>query len=223
MGAGAARAGRRAHLAATRDSSRCRQVAERVAAQHPPAADGRRNHGEAGQVHRPGRLCQCPLQRRCVGQCVGVGRRRSALDNASALCAGDAASGRVRRRPVVLVEGEIDALTVVQACGALVAAVASGSTAGPRRGLWWARLALAPCVLVAFDDDAPSPAPRTGSGAAGGRRCGCGVVDRRAAQCHALAPAAARRQQPAQPGGCARLGGSGPGPCGGHACGKAMS
>lgn len=55
--------------------------------------------------------------------------------------------------PAVLVEGEIDALTIVQACGAEVAAVATGSTAGSRRGPWIAQLAVAPVVLVAFDAD----------------------------------------------------------------------
>ncbi len=55
--------------------------------------------------------------------------------------------------PAVLVEGEIDALTIVQACGAEVAAVATGSTAGSRRGPWVAQLAVAPVVLVAFDAD----------------------------------------------------------------------
>jgi len=57
-------------------------------------------------------------------------------------------------RPVVLVEGEIDALTLVQTAGDLVAAVATGSTGGARRAGWVARLALAPLVLVAFDADA---------------------------------------------------------------------
>jgi len=36
-------------------------------------------------------------------------------------------------KPIVLVEGEIDALTVAQACRATVAVVATGSTAGGRR------------------------------------------------------------------------------------------
>ncbi len=54
----------------------------------------------------------------------------------------------------VLVEGEIDALTIVQACGGEVAAVATGSTGGSRRTPWVAQLALAPVVLVAFDADA---------------------------------------------------------------------
>jgi hypothetical protein len=56
-------------------------------------------------------------------------------------------------KPVVLVEGEIDALTVAQACGDTVAAVATGSTAGARREEWIDRLRQTPCVLVAFDHD----------------------------------------------------------------------
>jgi DNA primase len=54
-------------------------------------------------------------------------------------------------RPVVLVEGELDALTITQHAGDLAVAVASGSTSGARRAKWIARLALAPQVLVAFD------------------------------------------------------------------------
>ncbi|MBK8799366.1 MAG: toprim domain-containing protein [Anaerolineales bacterium] len=56
-------------------------------------------------------------------------------------------------RPVVLVEGEIDALTVRQAAGDLAGAVATGATGGARRAGWVAQLALAPTVLVAFDAD----------------------------------------------------------------------
>lgn len=56
-------------------------------------------------------------------------------------------------RPAVLVEGELDALTVEQCAGDLVAAVATGSTDGARRPKWLARLALASEVLVAFDAD----------------------------------------------------------------------
>jgi DNA primase len=63
-------------------------------------------------------------------------------------------AGSVRSgRPVVLVEGEIDALTIVQACGEQAAAVATGSTGGGRRSAWVAKLALAPLVLLAFDAD----------------------------------------------------------------------
>jgi DNA primase len=56
-------------------------------------------------------------------------------------------------KPVVLVEGEIDALTVQQVAGDLVTAVATGATGGARRAGWVAQLALAPVVLVAFDVD----------------------------------------------------------------------
>jgi DNA primase len=53
--------------------------------------------------------------------------------------------------PVVLVEGELDALTITQFAGDLVVAVATGSTSGARRAKWIARLAPALQVLVAFD------------------------------------------------------------------------
>jgi DNA primase len=56
-------------------------------------------------------------------------------------------------RPAVMVEGEIDALTVHQAAGDVVATVATGSAGGSRRARWIAQLALAPLVLVAFDAD----------------------------------------------------------------------
>ena len=55
--------------------------------------------------------------------------------------------------PAVLLEGEIDALTVAQRVGDLVSAVATGSTTGGRRSPWLTRLAAAPLVLVAFDAD----------------------------------------------------------------------
>ena len=74
-------------------------------------------------------------------------------------------AGSVRlERPVVLVEGEIDALTIVQACGEQIAAVATGSTCGARRGAWVAKLALAPLVLVAFDADKPGADGSPGAG-----------------------------------------------------------
>ena len=50
-------------------------------------------------------------------------------------------------------KARLDALTVAQACGETVAAVATGSTAGARRDEWIDRLRQAPCVLVAFDHD----------------------------------------------------------------------
>lgn len=58
------------------------------------------------------------------------------------------------RRPVVLVEGEFDALTVQQVAGDRAVAVATGSTSGSRRPAWVNQLAQAPLVLVAFDVDA---------------------------------------------------------------------
>lgn len=58
-----------------------------------------------------------------------------------------------RDRPVVMVEGELDALTVAQVAGHLVDAVATGSTDGGRRVRWISRLAMAPVVLIAFDAD----------------------------------------------------------------------
>ena len=57
-------------------------------------------------------------------------------------------------KPVLLVEGEIDAMTAIQEAGDLVAAAATGSTAGGRREPWIGRLAAASCVLLAFDCDA---------------------------------------------------------------------
>jgi len=56
-------------------------------------------------------------------------------------------------KPVVLVEGEFDALIIHQVAADLVTVVATGSTAGGRRTRWLARLAVCPVVLVAFDAD----------------------------------------------------------------------
>ena len=56
--------------------------------------------------------------------------------------------------PVVLCEGELDALTIRQALTTPTAAVvATGSTQGGRHLRWLARLASASVVLVAFDAD----------------------------------------------------------------------
>jgi DNA primase len=55
--------------------------------------------------------------------------------------------------PVVVVEGEFDALAVAQEAGEVVAAVATGSTSGARNPRWVERIVAAPLVLVAFDDD----------------------------------------------------------------------
>jgi hypothetical protein len=59
-------------------------------------------------------------------------------------------------KPAMLAEGEIDALTVAQYAGDVVTPVATGGKEGARRPKWVARLALAPLVLVAMDND-PDP------------------------------------------------------------------
>ena len=71
-------------------------------------------------------------------------RDHEPLYNADALKAG---------HPAILVESEIDALTVMQEAPELAIAVATGSTGGSRRPRWLARLALASVVLIAFDAD----------------------------------------------------------------------
>lgn len=78
---------------------------------------------------------------------VGIpGGQFVALYHADALRAG---------RPAVLVEGELDALAIQQAAGNLAAPVATGTTVGAHRAKWLIRLALAPRVLVALDNDGP--------------------------------------------------------------------
>lgn len=69
------------------------------------------------------------------------GGQASGLYNADRLVTG---------RPAILLEGELDALTVWQN-GYI--AVATGSTNTARRARWLARLALASTVLVAYDND----------------------------------------------------------------------
>jgi DNA primase len=61
----------------------------------------------------------------------------------------DVLAGRV----VVLVEGEFDALSIMQATGGTILGVATGSVQGARRPAVVARLAVASIVLVAFDRD----------------------------------------------------------------------
>jgi DNA primase len=55
--------------------------------------------------------------------------------------------------PAMLVEGELDALSVTQEAGDLLAVVATGSTAGGRLERWIGQLALCSSVLVSFDAD----------------------------------------------------------------------
>lgn len=56
--------------------------------------------------------------------------------------------------PIVIVEGEFDALAVAQVALDVCSPVATGSTGGARRSEWCNLLANAPAVLVAFDDEA---------------------------------------------------------------------
>jgi len=83
---------------------------------------------------------------------IGPAGFSNALYNASAL---------QDNKPALLVEGEFDALTIVQVAGDLVTPCATGSTEGSRRARWIAKLALCPLVLVTFDaDDAGESARR---------------------------------------------------------------
>lgn len=54
-------------------------------------------------------------------------------------------------RPVILVEGEFDALSIAQEAGHYVSPVATGSTEGAHTARWIAALAQKDMVLVAFD------------------------------------------------------------------------
>ncbi len=64
-------------------------------------------------------------------------------------------------RPAIIVEGELDALTLLQEAGDIVVPVATGSAEGARRSRWVAELALCSQVLVSFDaDEAGEPARR---------------------------------------------------------------
>ena len=54
-------------------------------------------------------------------------------------------------KPVLLVEGELCALTAQQEAGDLITAAATGAKDSARGGRWIARLAAAPLVLLAFD------------------------------------------------------------------------
>jgi hypothetical protein len=56
--------------------------------------------------------------------------------------------------PCMMVEGEFDALSVLQEAGDLINIVATGSSTRGRTGRWLGDLALASFVLQSFDDDA---------------------------------------------------------------------
>lgn len=91
--------------------------------------------------------------RRPVGKpkYIGPAGCGNSLYNADALTPG---------RAVILVEGEFDALTLAQCAGDIVTPCATGSNAGARRDRWLMRLALAPRVFLAFDDDDAGNAAR---------------------------------------------------------------
>lgn len=57
------------------------------------------------------------------------------------------------KRPVFLVEGEFDGLSIAQEAGNLVSVVATGSTGGSHNPRWLMRLANASVVFVAFDSE----------------------------------------------------------------------
>lgn len=63
-------------------------------------------------------------------------------------------------RPVALVEGEFDALTMHQEAGDLVTAVATGGAPGARSQPWIEMLSRPPLVLLCFDADAPGDMAR---------------------------------------------------------------
>jgi DNA primase len=80
----------------------------------------------------------------------GAGRYRQLAGSANGLYLAELLTGS---RPVVLVEGELDALSVWQTCGDLVAVVATGTTQGGHTPQWVSLLATQPRVLIAFDAD----------------------------------------------------------------------
>lgn len=84
-------------------------------------------------------------------KCIGPAGFSNGLYGADALMPGKAA---------VIVEGELDALTILQEAGDLVVPVATGGVSGSRRARWIASLALCPVVLVAFDADTPGESAR---------------------------------------------------------------
>lgn len=63
------------------------------------------------------------------------------------------ADGLKPGKPAILVEGELDALSIAQVAGDLVTPVATGSTGGSRRALWEVLLSLCSVVLIAYDAD----------------------------------------------------------------------
>ncbi len=77
------------------------------------------------------------------GKYVGPAGFKQGLFNADA----------VNTRPVVMCEGELDALSIISAAGDIVDAVATGSAHGGQVAKWVYRLSSADVVLLAFDRD----------------------------------------------------------------------
>lgn len=80
---------------------------------------------------------------------TGPGRYIQLAGGSNGLYLADAL--QLHRAAVVLVEGELDALSLAQTCGDLVAVVATGTTQGSHPPKWVSLLARQARVLVAFD------------------------------------------------------------------------
>jgi hypothetical protein len=79
----------------------------------------------------------------------GMGRYRQLAGGSNGLYRADTI--REARLPVVVTEGEIDALSIHQMCGDLVSVVATGTTEGSHTPRWISTLACQNQVLLAFD------------------------------------------------------------------------
>lgn len=86
---------------------------------------------------------------------AGEAKYRGPAGSSNALYGADALKPG---RPALIVEGELDALSVWQEARKLVDVVALGSTTGARRVRWLARLSLCSLVLVATDNEEPGEA-----------------------------------------------------------------
>ena len=80
----------------------------------------------------------------------GPGRYKQLAGGSNGLYLADSPK-RLKKTIVVLVEGEFDALSVIQQCRDLVAVVATGTTQGSHTPRWVSLLAQQERVLVAFD------------------------------------------------------------------------
>ncbi len=80
----------------------------------------------------------------------GPGRYKQLAGGSNGLYLADSPK-RLKKTTVVLVEGEFDALSVIQQCRDLVAVVATGTTQGSHTPRWVSLLAQQERVLIAFD------------------------------------------------------------------------